>query len=362
MHRTRILIILTAFIFSLSLVSAQGQVEGSLLPVQAERTVIDCFDRTVSLPETIDRVACLYAFSTHVMTMLGEDDKIVAVVEGSKRDMLLNEVSPYIGEAATPSDSGIINIEELLATDPDLVFLKGETALLAEETAKLELFGIPYVVIDFTTIAEQMRAIEVIGDVMGESDRAAAYLRYYQRIIDETLARTSSLSEDEKHRVYHSVNEATRTDAAGTLTAEWTQIAGAINVSVGSDLRVYENKFYASIEQILLWDPEIIICNEYGVDGYIMNNEKWQTIQAVKDQLVFKIPTGISRWGHPGGMETPLAILWTVGTLYPELSEDIDMFGITNDYYNDFFDYQISDELVERMLSGGRMRMAKEDM
>ena len=353
--------ILCICIFSMSFVFSQGQTEISN-SLDNERTVTDCFDRQVILPQSIERIACLYAFTAHVVTMLGEDDKIVAVVNGSKRDMLLNEVSPYIDKAATPSDSGIINIEELLAADPDLVFLKGETALLKEETAKLDLFHIPYVVIDFTDISEQMKAIQVIGDVLNRSERAGQYNQYYQQVIDGVSERTSALDENSKLRVYHAVNEATRTDAAGTLTAEWTQIAGAINVSVGSDLRVYENKFFASIEQILLWDPEVIICNEYGVDKYIMKNEKWQTIEAVKTQRVFKIPTGISRWGHPGGMETPLAIQWTVKTLYPEICSDIDLNQITRNYYADFFDYQISDELLTKVLSGDRMRMPKKDL
>ena len=323
------------------------------------RVVVDSFNREVPLPREIGTIACLYAFSAHVVTMLGEDERIGAVVRGSKRDRLLNEISPSIRKAATPSDDGIINIEELLAVDPDIVFLKGETALLEEETAKLELFSIPYVVIDFTDIASQMRAIEVIGEVLGKEDKAADFNRYYRKVLDETRERFVNLREDDRVRLYHSVNEATRTDAAGTLMAEWTEAAGAVNVSVGEELRIFENKYFAGIEQILFWDPEVIICNEYGVDSYILSNEKWASITAVKEGRVWIIPTGISRWGHPGGMETPLAILWTADRLYPDLTEDIDMTELTRNFYRDFFDYEIDDELLNHMLSGGRMRMPR---
>lgn len=349
-------LMLTALLLTLPL-TAEGARE-TPAPVAA-RTVVDCFDREVALPDRIERVACLYAFSAHVTAMLGEDDTIVAVVNGSKRDYLLNEIAPSIDAAATPSDSGIINIEELLAADPDVVFLKGETARLEEETAKLDLFSIPWVAIDFTTIEEQMRAIQVIGATLGRDEQARAYNDFYRGVIEDTQTRLAGLPEDEKIRLYHSVNEATRTDAAGTLMAEWTEIAGTINVSVGSDLRIYENKYFASIEQILLWDPEVILVNEYAVDQYILSNEKWATLQAVKEGRVWKIPTGISRWGHPGGMETPLAILWTVKKLYPDYAEDIDMRKITRNFYADFFDYAIDDDLLDRILSGERMRMPK---
>lgn len=323
------------------------------------RTVTDCFDRNVEIPRNIETIACLYAFSAHVVTMLGEDERIVAVVQGSKRDRLLNEISPHISNLATPSDDGIINIEELLAVNPDVVFLKGDTALLEEETSKLDLFSIPYIAVDFENISTQMRAIEVIGEVVGQQERAEEFNRYYRQVVTDTRGRFTDLDDDGRVRLYHSVNEATRTDAAGTLMAEWTRVAGAENVSVGEELRIFENKYFAGIEQILAWNPEVIICNEFGVDNYILSNEKWSPLRAVKEGEVWIIPTGISRWGHPGGMETPLAILWTAKKLYPEKTADVDMYEITRSFYRDFFDYEIDDELLEYMLSGGRMRMPK---
>lgn len=324
------------------------------------KTVIDCAGREVEIPENPDSVGCLYAFSVHVAAMLGKDHLITSVVNGSKRDYLLNEISAAIDEAATPSDSGIINIEELTATEPDVVFLKGETARLEEETAKLDLFSIPYIVIDFVDIESQMRAIEIIGETLGAPEKALAYNKFYRDTLDFVKSRTSRLTEDEKIRLYHSVNEATRTDAAGTIMAEWTDIAGTINVSVGEPLRLYENKYFAGIEQILAWDPDVILANEYGVDKYILSNEKWATLKAVKEKRVWKIPTGISRWGHPGGMEIPMAALWTAKKLYPRLFEDVDMKEATRTFYRDFFDYEIPETLLDSMLAGGRMRRPKD--
>lgn len=341
--------------------SASGQDETPLEIDEsaATRTVTDSFNRDVVIPRDIETVACLYAFSAHVVTMLGEDERIVAVVQGSKRDRLLNEISPHISSSATPSDDGIINIEEILAVNPDLVFLKGETAILEEETAKLDLFSIPWIAIDFGSVSSQMRAVEIIGEVLGQQERAEAFNGYYRQVVEETQGRFSDLNEGERVRLYHSINEATRTDAAGTLMAEWTQIAGAENVSVGEELRIFENKYFAGIEQILTWNPDVILCNEFGVDGYILSNEKWSPLAAVKEGRVWTIPTGISRWGHPGGLETPLAILWTAKRLYPERTADLDIPELTRSFYSDFFDYEINDELLDHMLSGGRMRMPK---
>ena len=103
----------------------------------------------------------------------------------------------------------------------------------------------------------------------------------------------------------------------------------------------------------------MIICNEAGVPGYMMSNEKWAGLQAVRSGDVHQIPIGISRWGHPGGMETPLAILWTIGTIYPELKEKADLRGGMDEFYSRFFGFTPDEETVATILDGSGMRLPK---
>ena len=322
-------------------------------------TVIDSFGREVEIPAGIKRISCIYAFSAHVVTMLDRGEDIVSVVYGSKRDRLLNEINPYIRDAAVPSDDGVINIEELLQVDSDIIFLKGDTAMMPAEIDKLERFNLPYVVVDFNTIEEQMYAIELIGRVIGREEKALAFNNYFQRQIDKVESRIIDLPASERVRIYHSVNEAGRTDAPGTLPAEWTQLAGAENVSVGEPLRFHDNKYFASIEQIYLWDADVIIANQEGVDEYIMTNEKWAGLKAVQNGRVYQIPIGISRWGHPGGMETPLAMIWTAKLLYPGRFEDVNIEDEARHFYDSFFNHTVSDQMLAQIISGRNMRLPK---
>ncbi|MDC7226511.1 MAG: ABC transporter substrate-binding protein [Spirochaetales bacterium] len=322
-------------------------------------TIIDCFDREVEIPATVERISCIYAFSAHVVTMLDRGEDIVSVVYGSKRDRLLNEINPYIQDAAIPSDDGVINIEELLNVDPDIILLKGETAMMPAEIEKLERFNLPYVIIDFNTIEEQMYAIELIGKVIGREEKAVAFNNYFQRQINFIESRVVDIPASERVRIYHSVNEASRTDAPNTLPAEWTELSGAYNVSVGSPLRFHDNKYYASLEQIYLWNADVIIANQEGVDEYIRSNEKWAGLKAVQDGRVYQIPIGISRWGHPGGMETPLAMLWTSKLLYPDRFSDLSIEDEARSFYETFFNHTVSDEMIAQIMSGKNMRLPK---
>ncbi len=73
---------------------------------------------------------------------------------------------------------------------------------------------------------------------------------------------------------------------------------------------------------------------------------------------MFPIPVGISRWGHPGSLETPLAILWTAKTVYPDLFSDMDLELEIKRFYHRFFDLSLTDEMVQRVLNNQGMRQA----
>jgi len=138
-----------------------------------------------------------------------------------------------------------------------------------------------------------------------------------------------------------------------------TKAAGVINVSVGKSLHEKEDKSFADIEQILIWNPDVIIVNEDGVAKEILNDKKWSPIKAVQNKKVFSIPVGISRWGHPGGLETPLAILWTAKTVYPILFSDIDLKKEMSSFYNTHFNLSLDEEMTNKILGNQGMRHAK---
>jgi iron complex transport system substrate-binding protein len=321
--------------------------------------VTDSFGRIVEVPDKVDRIATLYAFTGHVTTLLGKGDLIIAVNRGLKRDILFNRINPVIADSVMPVASDKVNIEELLKAEPDLVFVQGSVFRDEREREKLDKSKIPYLAVEFNSIEGQIYAIDMIGQALGVSDTASRYLDYYRGVIELVRERVEDIPENEKLRVYHSVNEATRTYDRDNLAADWTVLAGVINVSLGQELRFLDNNYFASLEQILLWDPDLIIVNEDGVADYILTNKQWSPLKAVKSGQIHQMPVGVSRWGHPGSLETPLGILFASKLFYPERFTDIDMRLETRKFYGDFFEYDLSNDELESMLSGKGMRDAK---
>lgn len=322
-------------------------------------TVTDSIGRTVEVPEKVEKIAALYSFAGYAVCLLGSGNDLVGVPGGLQRDVLLVEIFPNIANASTPRVGGTINIEELLRIDPDVVLVRKDTVADDREVEKLDKSGLPYIVVDYSTMEEQREAILIIGKAIGKEAEATAFNNYYLGIIDRVSQIVGDMPEEDKITLHHSENQATRATHESSLAADWTRAAGVINVSVGGDLELVGNDYYASIEQILLWNPEVIIVNESTAYSLITGHPQWSGISAVQNEKVYQLPNGISRWGHPGSVETPLALLWTAKTVYPDLFTHVDMEQEVHDFYKTFFDMELDDEMIATVLRGGDLREDK---
>ena len=323
-------------------------------------TVTDCAGRTVTVPPQVDRVACLYAYTGHVAVLLGCEDRIVTVVNGLKRDQLMQRKVENLGDLPCPYNSGSVNIEELAAAKPDLVLLRVENLADAGEQEKLDGMGIPYVVVDYVTMEDQLYSIEMMGRALGREDRALAYTAWYRDTVAMVQERLSAVPEANRPRVYHSVNEAVRTDIPGTLSFEVLAAAGCRNaVTSAAELRLDGNKGMTTVEQIYVWDPDVILSTEPAATAYFKTDEKFSGLRAVREGRVYQLPVGISRWAHPGSVESPLAVLYIAWLLYPDRFTDLDMAGEVRTFYERFFSMELSEEDVAAILSGEGMRAEK---
>ncbi len=161
-------------------------------PSVATFIVSDTHGREVAVPDEMDSIGTLFAVAGHITTMLGEGEKITAISNGLRRDKLLLEICPSIGESVIPKVSGSINIEEVLTADPDLIFIDSEVATFEKETAKFDKLHIPYFVVDFNSIEEQQFLVQQMGIALQEETEAKSYIDFYNDCIErvETIVAT----------------------------------------------------------------------------------------------------------------------------------------------------------------------------
>lgn len=350
--RAAAILLLLCFLFSAAACNGSGGNSQS----GPAKTVTDVIDREVKVPEDPQRVVCMYASTAHMMAMLDKGERIVGASDGVTRDQMMVTKYPAVEAVPTPYHEGAVNAEEVLALDPDLLLIKKDMYEKDTERQKLDDMGIPYVVVDYYSLAELKKAIRVMGEVFGEQEKAEAYIAYMEKTVSDVGARLGDVPEDQKPRVYHSITESTKTDIIDSLCAEIFKDAGLINVSAAAGVTDLGKNAMVTLEQIYRWDPDAIVCNEYAVTDYILSQQKWSGLSAVQNKKVYTLPIGATRWCHHGSMEPQMAVLYLAQLFYPDRFTDLDLGQTVRQYYAEFFGMQLDDATLNKIFSGKGMR------
>ena len=279
---------------------------------------------------------------------------------GVRSDLILQDIFPELEEIPAAASGGAINIETLTETGAEVALIKDTMFESGEETGKLDTMGIPYIVIEYETMADQIGALELIGTVCGDpaAEKMKQITEYYRKTVNTARQHAEKIPDDRKIRVYHSINEAARTDGQHSIGTDWIESVGAVNVSAGLETPVEGNDYQASLEQIYAWDPDVVICNAADTTEYFCSDSKWTGLRAVREKQVKTIPVGATRWGQRGSVETFFAVLWLGCELYPEEYSDIDLKAEVTAFYRDILGVEVSGELYEEILSGRGVRKA----
>jgi len=324
---------------------------------------IDCVGREVKLPKNIKKVAAIDAFTGEAMVMIGAGDYMVACPDGVKSDILLQQIYPKLKNVSVVQSGGSINAEALLALNPDVVLVKDALYATEGEVEKLDKLGIPYLVIKYTSMEEQIEALNLIGEVVGGDSltKAEQICDYYQSTIDKVKEISAKIPIDKKIKVYHSINQTFRTDGTDSLGADWVGAVGCINVSVGKNLISDGGGYFTSQEQVFQWNPDVIICNASLTKDYFENDKIWKELPAVEEARVYNIPVGATRWGQEGSLETFFGMLWLGVTVYPEYYSDINLKSNVIEFYKNILGIPIDDNMYEKIESGNGIRVASQN-
>lgn len=333
---------------------------GSSDTIQAnedQRIVMDSMGRRVALPKEIHNVAAIFSPAAHIICMLGDSDKIQSVSEGNMRDQLLLRLYPSVGDARTPKGGGAFNVEELYREPlPEVVFCDPATIEDRDTLKQMERFKVPIVAIDFQTLEEQKSAIELIGTILGREEKAARYCDYMDATQKLIIDRIETAEKGEPVTLYHGVNELLRGDTQKSISADIIGQMGIRQLGVKDMPGLNDAKNYISLETLFSDDPQYIIVNGADVYDYIQQNERLHVLKSYQNNHVYNLPVGISRWGQPYSLETPMFMLWLGKTIYPDLFGDINMKQEMKAYYQTYFDANLSDEVLDQILAGRDLR------
>ncbi|MDD2421463.1 MAG: ABC transporter substrate-binding protein [Heliobacteriaceae bacterium] len=349
------LTLMTAFMLLLSLITLAGcSQEKAVDTTPANRTVVDMAGREVTLPAEIQRIAAVGpvpVINTFIFTV-GEKDKIVNGLPGfadNERWKYQKVFAPHLANQPRIQESRTDpNIEELIKLEPDVVFTMDKQMATTVANANLNA-----VFLSWTEPEDVKQTISLVGKVLNKKDLADEYIKYF----DATLAKigqvVAAIPEAKKPRVLYA-NMATMT-APHEISDWWIETAGGKSVAK-ADRAGQQLQF--SVEQLLKWDPEIIIVSTPQEVQLVNEDPRFQKITAVVNKKVYPTPMGAHVWAHRTA-EQPLSLMWAAKTFHPEIFNNLDLEQEMTRHYQQFYGYTVDKTGIKEILAGGAVLTAK---
>ena len=249
------------------------------------QTVTDMNGTAVEVPVNPTTYADGWYAHNEVTIMLTGARGLVATHCDPKRFPWMYRVCPAMS-SATSTFGDDFNFEDLVALGPQVIFDSEET--LRDKAAEV---GIPLVNCNFQTYDEMKKSITLSAQVFGGNAPATA--EKYNADLDEVLsavkAQTDSLTDDARPAVMHGASVYTLTlDGTETIIDDWIKAAGGRNAVDQSTKGNAQAQF--TLEQIIAWNPEVIITGEAGEPEQILADSAWASIKAVQDKKVYVNP------------------------------------------------------------------------
>lgn len=288
-------------------------------------TVVDQAGRVVTVPKEYDSIALCYRVVIRFLLSLDQGDKITGI---GKSEDFLEVLEPGLKDCVDVG-KGVADIEALAQLEPDLFFHKSHDTQTLEA---VEALGIPSVGIDVETPEAMIVALDLLGKVCGQEEKAQQLIDYYDEKLAASEKKTSSI--DKKKTAVIMGSSLGKVADSSMLQGEMIERAGGINAA--AEIDASELWPTAGTEQIFAWDPEYIFITGSESAVYtaedILGDPAWSELTAVKNKHVYVMPAAVDSWEFPGVVST-LGIDYMMHIMYPELMPDKELEESVDAFY-----------------------------
>ena len=342
------------------LVNVEGEVDNdSLNSIE----ITDMAGRNVVLEGPIERVVAIGS-ALRIYTYVNGTEKLVGVEKGQQSTktgrpyIIANpnlEELPLVGEGfpANPDPELLMNVNADVIIAGDIL----DVNQIEELQKKI---GVPIVVIGCGSSAvfdqDMYDALTIIGKVVGKEDRSEELIEYMEGCKTELINLTKDISEDKKPSIY--IGGLSYKGVHGIESTSGNSpvlnVIGAKNVvdDIGKSGSVMIDK-----EQLIKWDPDILIIDENGLslvkEDYQKNPDYYNALSAVKNGKVYGQLPYVSYYNN---IETAMADIYFLGkVLYPSEFKDIDVIEKADEIYTFMLGKPLYNIMAEKY--GGYMQI-----
>ncbi len=315
----------------------------------------DSSGRQVQIPSEITRIAPSGAVATMILATIAPEYMVSVSNSPSSSQyqylpqnlMKLPTTGQLYGSKST------INLEALLNANPQVIIDLGDAKEgIDKDMDQLQKqTGIPTIFIQ-GDLAHMAEAYRQLGKLLSGKTRRGEDIATF---MDHTIAMAMLNKEKIRNQEPISVMYATgtsglNTNAEGSVQSQVLDLIGVKNAIVVSDISNKGGGNTISMEQLYLFDPDIILFTTGSVYEKVGNEPVWSRLHAVQQDRYYEIPGLPYNWmSNPPSMNMILGIYWMGNLIYPDLYS-YDMEDKTKEIYKLFWNYDMSSEEAESLL------------
>ena len=321
-----------------------------------EREITDMAGRTMTVPLEIESVfstgpaAAIYLYTLVPDKLLGWNYALNDI----EKSIILEQYHdlPNFGQGDA------VNYEAVIAAGPTIALnvTSINDGSIDASDALAEQLGVPVVMVS-SDLFDAPAVYRFMGELFGVEEQAEALAAY----AEETFNAISSLDipNEEKVRIYYGNGEdSLETAPAGSSHGQIIDLVNAVNVA---DLELGDgSRVQISAEQLLAWDPDVIIVNgepKADMTGSaaaeaILADPLFATLKAVQNGAVYGTPNAPFSWvDRPPGPNRIVGMRWLSGLIYPEYL-DYDVDEAVREFFQLFYHVELTDEQLTQLYNG----------
>lgn len=319
--------------------------------------ITDMLGKSISVPANINKVLTTSPPTTNLVYMIAPDKlggwNSNLTDDQKKYTPTKYQNLPVVGGWYSTFQG---NPENFIAQNPSIILydytMHGNSSPTMENMQQ-SMGSIPVVGVQSSTnVSNYTPSIEFTGKLLGASDSSNKLVTFYNSVLNPVTSVVKTIPDNQKVRVYYAESAAgLQTDPNGSQHSQLINLCGGINVA---DVPLKQGNGMSSVnmEQVLQWNPDVIITNNPQFFNSIYSNSSWQDVSAVKNHKVYLAPTAPLGWfDRPPGVNTIIGIPWTAKVLYPDKFTNFNMTSLTKEFYSDFYHVNITDDDVKNIMS-----------
>ena len=237
------------------------------------------------------------------------------------------------------------NVEAILALQPDVVFQWTSSA--KDFISVLDRTGISVLGMRVGSLENFAEYVKLMGKVAGKQERANTLLARQDAVKQRLRSELRSIEPAQRPRVlyFNRMVNMLRVSGKGSFNDFYIRLAGGQNAAADNP-----QLSTITLEQVLAWNPQVILLGNFdaALPSDLYGDPRWQSVDAVKNHRVYRMPLGGYRWDPPSH-ESALGWIWLAGLLQPE-REHTDLRKAMREWFVFLYNHQLTDDEIDGIL------------